>query len=168
MRRIIAIVLTVAVGGCVRPAPRLPAGQGLRGPGSTHWSALAALPRGQFIFVTVDGGETRASSVYSVSDTAVTLWYDWGAYALPRASVTHVVARVQIGTKEDAPWHDVARAGAAVIGGAIGYFWGDTHKNKVVTELSKGAFGGGALALLFSGDTETKPVYEDRLVYIRP
>jgi hypothetical protein len=145
-------------------------GVGVGAGGSTHWSAVAALPRGQFIFVTVDGGETRASSLYSVSDTAVTLWYDWGAYALPRASVTHVVARVQVGTKEDVPWGDIALTGDAVIGGAVGYSWWNTHKNKnkVVTDWS-GAAVVGAIGLLWRGsETETKPVCEDRLVYIRP
>ena len=168
MRRIVAVVLAAAVSGCVRPAPQLPAGQGPQGPGSPHWSAIAAVPRGQFIFVMVDGAETRGSSVWSVSDTAVTLWYDFGSYVLPRASVTHVIARVQIGSKEEAQWPSVLRGAAAVIGGSVAYFWGDAHKNKVVTEIAKGAVGGGALGLLFSTETETKPVYEDRLVYIRP
>jgi hypothetical protein len=170
MRRVMAVILAAAVSGCVRPAPQLPAPQGPWGAGSTNWRALTALPHGQFIFVTVDGGYTREASRWSVSDTAVTLLYDWGSYAIPRASVTQVVERVQIGTKEDAPWDEVAVGVATVIGGALAYArWGgkSKNKNKNVEDLTGGAVVVGTLVLA-TAETKVKPVYADRLVYIRP
>ena len=171
MRSIIAIVLAITVSGCVRPAPRLPAAQGPTGSGSTDWRALASLPHGRFIMVMVDGGEMRASSLWSVNDTAVTLWYDFGSYVVPRASVTHVVSRVQIGEKQVVPWYEILLGSAAGIGGLVVAAWGADHKNKTVTNIGKDVAGGAGLALLLTAagmDAKYKPVYEDRLVYIRP
>ena len=171
MRRIIAIVVVIAVSGCVRPAPQLPAAQGPKGPGSTDWRALASLPRGQFIVVMADGGDMRASSLWSVNDTAVTLWYDFGSYVVPRASVTHVVARAQIGEKQVVPWYEILLGSAAGIGGLVVAAWGADHKNKTVTNIGNDVAGGAGLALLLTAagmDAKYKPVYQDRLVYIRP
>jgi hypothetical protein len=166
MRKPIAVFLALAVSGWAPRSPRLPTSQAPTGTGSADWSAVVALPRGEFVIVTLDAGEIRRGTIVSVTRTGLTIWDDDGQSSLPCGAIERVAQRVQIGTKR-APRYVAGAILAATVGGFVGII--ASYKNVAVKVVSAVMLLGGAAAAGHLEKTDVpRPVFEDRLVYVRP
>ena len=165
MRRALAVVVAVAVSGCVKP--HLPTPQVPTGAGSSDWSAVAAVPKGHFVFVTLDGGELRQGLVWGVTGATLTLYEVGGERTLRRVQIARIAERVPVGTRPP-PWV-IHVPIVAMVGALAGVIIGAINKTGALKHASWITF---ALSLGFGIGLEPadrpKPVFEDRLVYVRP
>lgn len=166
MRKAISAVLALIMSGCVTKPPQLPDPRAPTGTGSTDWGVVAALQRGEWVFVTLDGGETLRGTIVSVTGTTVTVWDYDGQQVLPRDTVERLVQRVQIGTKRAPRWVYGATL-AGLLGGFVGVF--ANYKNDALHLISAFAL----MGAMFTADELKKtdvprPIFEDRLLYVRP
>src|SRR5262249_271447 len=137
MRKAIALVLALAVSGCVPPPhvskPRVPTGTG-----STDWSVVMALPaKGAFLFVTLDDGRTLPGILWCASDSALTVFGERGEESIARAEIVRIAKRVQIGTKHSSAYRYVGvPATIAALGGLAGAVIGAINKNGTLKHVS--------------------------------
>jgi len=166
MRRAIALLLalTLSSSGCATvhlPKPQVPVGTG-----STDWGDVIKLRR-HIVFVTLDDGTLRQGGVYQVTDTTLMLYEIGGKYTYPRGDIARVVDRVQIGTKGPR-WVLGSVVGAAVLAGLAGLIVGAKNDDDALENLSAVVLGAGLGAAHAMGESGFRPIYEDRLIYVRP
>ena len=164
MRSAFGLALLISAGGCAAfhaPRPQLPTGTP-----SHDWRAVGALPRGRFVVVTLDGGSLRQGLVWSTTATTLTVRQHGGEVVLPRAVVRRVTERVQTGWKR-APWYIRVPVAAAVVGGLAGIVAGEVSKHPTLRRGALATFAIGVSAGM-SPAARPRPIFADRLVYIRP
>jgi hypothetical protein len=173
MRKAVSLTLALALSGCATyhvargPKPQVP-----KGIGSTDWSAVSALqPKRHYVFVTLDGGDIRGGILWSVGEATLTIFDESGERALPRVVIVRVVDHVQIGAKRPG-WYPYVGVPivTGILGGLTGVIVGAVQKNAPLRRVSWWTFAlslGVGLGLGPSAEYP-RPIFEDRLVYVRP
>jgi hypothetical protein len=165
MRRTIALILALAVSGCTPHRVAAPTAAAVPAPPS-DWSAVAALPRGHYIVVTLDGVGTRPAIIWRVTETTLTIRALDGEETFERALVARVAERVQTETK-DVPRYLSIPTLTAILGGIAGIIIGAINKNGRLQHASAVALGAGLGVGLGLGQVYPTAVYGDRVVYVR-
>jgi hypothetical protein len=165
MRRPGWMLLLALAAGCAAhhaPAPTVPLG-----PGSSDWSAVRALPKGAFVFVTLDGNATRQGGLGDVTDAGLTIRDVYGMNTIARNEIVRVTNRVQTGMKR-APWYVGVPVVSLIFGGLTAVIVGAVQKDGDVKRAGWLTFAIGMMAGAATGPLDyPRPTFEDRLVYVR-
>jgi len=159
------LLLALAAGCAAHHAPTLTAPTG---PGSSDWGAVRALPKGAFVFVTLDGNRTRQGGLGDVTDAGLTIRDVYGMNTIARHEIVRVANRVQTGTKR-APWYAGVPCMSLILGGLSTVIVGAVQKDGDVRRAGWLTFGIGMMVGAATGPLDyPRPTFEDRLVYVRP
>jgi hypothetical protein len=166
MGRLQWLLLLGLLSGCAaHHAPTLTAPIG---PGSSDWGAVRALPKGAFIFVTLEGSGTRQGGLGDVTDAGLTIRDVYGMNTIARNEIVQVANRVQTGMKR-APWYVGVPVISLILGGLTTVIVGAVQKDGDVRRAGWLTFGTGMMAGAATGPLDhPRPTFEDRLVYVRP
>ena len=166
MPKAFALVLMIGVAGCATyslPKPQTPTGIG-----STDWSAVRALPKGAFVFVTLDGNGTRQGGLGDVTDAGLTIRDIYGMNTIARVEILRVTNRVQTGMKR-APWYVGVPVASLIFGGLAAVVVGAVQKDDDVRRAGWMTFSLGMVTGAATGPLgQPRATFEDRLVYVRP
>jgi hypothetical protein len=165
MKRIVAsLALTAQIGlvGCgiaQRPLPQMPTGTG-----STSWRAVASIPQGRLVLVTLEDGLTRRGPMWHVDAETLTMLGSYGPMTVRRETVARIAEEVVVG-RTRAPWYMRMLPGLA-LAGLAGIFIGPTEN---IRSASGGVLLGSVITTIalapFAGE---RILTSRRLVYVRP